>query len=155
MLPAAPPPPDKVVAAVQRTIQAIHATSFEGPIPPPGALEHYERVQPGLANRIVVMAEQQVSMAQEQMRHRHGLETAVINNDIRLARRGQVMGYSFGMGSLAFAAVLAYIGAEMSSVATVLGAIGTIIATFVYAGKKRDEELEAKKPTDLVPRREP
>ena len=45
---------------------------FQGPLPPPAILEHYDRIVPGAAARILVMAE-------NQSKHRQVLERRVIN----------------------------------------------------------------------------
>jgi uncharacterized membrane protein len=52
---------------VQRQQQAMmmkvaKAYSISGPLPPPEVLEKYNQVVPGLADRIITMAEQQASI---------------------------------------------------------------------------------------------
>jgi len=46
----------------------------QGPLPDAAQMEHYERIQPGAANRLIRMAESEVE-------HRHGMEN-----------RGQIIG---------------------------------------------------------------
>ncbi len=48
-------------------------------------MEHYERVMPGSANRILAMAESQTG-------HRQQLETTVVTGNIESERRGQRYG---------------------------------------------------------------
>ena len=40
-------------------IQYVQSISFSGPIPPPGLMSAYENVHPGLADRIMTMAEKE------------------------------------------------------------------------------------------------
>ena len=47
-------PSGDALISVERSIQA-----FEGPIPPPDMLAHYEEVLPGAAERIITLAERQ------------------------------------------------------------------------------------------------
>lgn len=51
--PETAPDGDSLIS-VERSIQA-----FEGPIPPPDMLAHYEEVLPGAAERIITLAERQ------------------------------------------------------------------------------------------------
>ena len=57
-----------------------------GPLPEAGELENYERTCTGAADRIIVMAEQQLE-------HRHKMESSVVNSNIKNERLG--MHYSF------------------------------------------------------------
>lgn len=55
---------DRGITPVQRTdvVRMIQASaSFSGPLPPPETLERYNQTLPGLAERIIVMAESQHS----------------------------------------------------------------------------------------------
>ncbi|MCQ3811919.1 MAG: DUF2335 domain-containing protein [Acidimicrobiia bacterium] len=45
--------------------QSLEVTSRQGPIPSPDDLREYEKVLPGLADRIVTMAESQISHQQQ------------------------------------------------------------------------------------------
>src|SRR5882762_5680477 len=65
--------------------QQIQAQFFSGPLPPPDQLEHYERVQPGLAKQIVAMAERQYTMAEAQTTYRIDIEARVVKHNINLS----------------------------------------------------------------------
>lgn len=56
-------------------IQTVAQTTFHGPIPPPDALERYNKVIPGAAERILVMAESETA-------HRHSQENQAIQSNI-------------------------------------------------------------------------
>src|SRR5438034_5455816 len=60
---------------------ALIAQSFSGPLPPPDALAKFEQVLPGLADRIMKMAEKQSA-------HRQSIERNVIEGDTRRSWMG-------------------------------------------------------------------
>lgn len=86
-----PPPrqsaPAKPVAsgALRATLTETQTTSYEGPLPPSGELEAYERIHPGAADRII-------SMAEGYGAHRQNLENQSMNNAYSAHRNGQVIG---------------------------------------------------------------
>jgi uncharacterized membrane protein len=93
----------------------------QGPLPPAQELSEYDRVHPGLAERIVRMAE-----AEQQ--HRHGLERTEVQEPFRLARRGQVCGVAVVVLVLAFATFLAVNGhVAAASIITGLNLVGLVI----------------------------
>jgi len=65
-----PPVRPDVAAPAKKELVAASVTvshNFSGPIPPPDLLGKYEQLQPGLAERIVRMAE-------DEQKHRHDME---------------------------------------------------------------------------------
>jgi len=64
--------------------------SFSGPLPPPESLERYNQVLPGLAERIITMAESQHS-------HRQGLEKHVIHSNVSAQKTGTILGFVIAM----------------------------------------------------------
>jgi uncharacterized membrane protein len=79
----------------------IQARQWNGPLPPPAALEQFERIIPGSAERILRMAEKEQD-------HRVAQETDGLAADIEDTRRGQWFG-----GLVAFSAI---VGAVLNSV---------------------------------------
>jgi uncharacterized membrane protein len=76
-------------AVIEQTVQSMTmSSSWQGPIPPPESLDAYERVEPGLATRIVAMAERAVDMAERQMVHRIDMEKRMIVGHNRRANSG-------------------------------------------------------------------
>ena len=57
-----------------------HETEFQGPIPHPDILCKYERIVPGSADRLI-------SMAEEESKHRHKLESESLSADISARNR--------------------------------------------------------------------
>src|SRR5579862_2888708 len=81
----APPQPPSVQRSALQIHQQVSATSWSGPLPAPADLEHYNRVFPGCAERIMAMAESQSA-------HRQSLEKATVLGNLRQATRGQYIG---------------------------------------------------------------
>ncbi len=144
--------------AIQSVLKAqqIQRKSFSGPIPPATELEHYERVHPGLAERIVSMAERQLSMAESQMRHRQDLESKVITSNVRLSYLGLVSGFVLGTGGLGAAVYLIRLGKELGGGAAFIASLATLAGLFIYGRKKqqRGEKNRNTRPefqSDLLP----
>lgn len=66
----------------QGQLHAVVHQSFEGPLPSPAALEGYEGVVPGAAERILRMAE-------ESAEHQRTITTAALSAQTGDVRRGQ------------------------------------------------------------------
>lgn len=71
-------------------IMAMVSESFRGPVPSPKMLADYESVLPGLADRLVVLTE-------EEQKHRHSWMDSTKDLTAWKDRRGQWMGYSLSL----------------------------------------------------------
>ena len=60
-------------------ITKVEASSFQGPLPPPQILNHYDQIVPGSAERII-------SLWESQVRHRQELEKKAIGSDVNYYR---------------------------------------------------------------------
>ncbi|MDE6535890.1 MAG: DUF2335 domain-containing protein [Muribaculaceae bacterium] len=80
-------------------IQAIKQESFKGPIPHPELLQKYENIQPGFAERMVSMAEQQLD-------HRIKCEDKIVDGSIAESKRGQTFGLIVSLFFLGAAVLL-------------------------------------------------
>ena len=69
----------------REVINAIRS-EFSGPLPPPAILKQYDEIEPGLANRIVCMAE-------KEQEHRHGCENKCAKADSRDSLLGIVSAF--------------------------------------------------------------
>lgn len=136
----------RVLSAVTRVsiLQTSIETQFRGHIPPPSMIEQYERIHPGLADRLMTMAER----AQQ-------AEIDSTNDVNRRTDRYQLLALAAGciglLAILAVATFLALHGHEWVA-AGVLGiGVSGIIATLVNAptrwGKRRLDEI----PTEPAP----
>jgi uncharacterized membrane protein len=96
--PASPATPEARLVASQQ---------WQGPVPPPAALEHFERIVPGSAARLIEMAE-------AEQKHRHSIEAGTMftqQESVRLTARDNLVGMVLG-----FVALLCGIGAAVWSV---------------------------------------
>jgi Predicted membrane protein (DUF2335) len=77
------------------------ATAFSGPIPPPDVLAKYERALPGLADRLVCIAERESD-------HRRALQRRAM----RLSELGLAAGFAIAMTALCGGIFLVHEGAR-------------------------------------------
>jgi uncharacterized membrane protein len=111
-----------------------------GPIPSPKRLKDYDLVLPGLAKRIVDMAEKEQT-------HRHETEAVVIRKDYSERKTGQVLGFIIGIAALGVALWLGLDGE--TAVASIIG--GTTVLGLVSAFIiSRTMEAKGEKPASVV-----
>lgn len=108
---------------------------FTGPLPPPGILEQYERIQPGTADRIIKMAE-------AEQRHRQTMQEKLIDCQVldvkqaRFERRlGQFFGFGIGVVSILAGSVTAVMGAPIAG--GLIGSTGVIGLVSVFVTGRR------------------
>ncbi len=118
----------KVITRVDGYIE-----QYSGPIPPPGLLHDYEQVLPGIADRIVAMAEYE-------QKHRIYYET-----------RGIWMAFVLALALILLSAYVVSLGYALASVAVVGTAITSIAGAFIYSDRSRRKELREKREAFLKP----
>lgn len=104
-------PDEMLIAALQeRDIKTDHvgrvvqvARQFSGPLPSPEMLQGYENTHPGLADRIVAMAE-------NEQKHRHQLEAKSVESVISKEKRGQQYALFITCLIIPVSGVLVYLG---------------------------------------------
>lgn len=140
------PPPRRPVVSAEKPKQVLGiAASFTGPIPPPSLLADYERISPGLSDRIF-------SMAEDEAKHRRTSESAIITAHIddrkcyhAEAQRGQMFALIITLSALVVGAYTACQGHEVTGGILGVGGIGGIVTTFIWGrSKQRLEEAERK-----------
>ena len=101
-----PPPVQRDVPphdppADERSVSMQHTSVFLGPLPSPDALQGYERVMPGLAERIV-------SEWEEEAHHRRSGEKRILDEQAthqhtqhQYAQRGRWFGFLIGVAGIA------------------------------------------------------
>ena len=102
-------------------MQQTHQEFRAGPLPDPEDLARFEQVVPGLANRIV-------NMAEENQRDRLR-SNATIRRTIAM---GQVFAFLVSLGAIGAGTYLASIGHSSQGVAAIVFALGFPIASFLY-----------------------
>ena len=89
------------------THRQVQITQFEGPLPPPDDLQAYESILPGVAERIVGMAEGQIAHRQDIERKEAGRASLGIYSGTALAFAVLgLAGYALYLGESTIAAVL-------------------------------------------------
>jgi uncharacterized membrane protein len=132
--------------------QSIEATAkyerFEGPMPPPQLLAHYESICPGAADRMLRMAEHEAE-------HRRQMETKIVdaqiqhnNKQFSEARCGQICALSITLAALAAGVYTAVNGHEIAGSIIGVGGIGGIVTTFIFGRVAREspDQDESTKP---------
>jgi len=110
----------------------VKGASYSGILPPALELKRYEQVYPGFAERIVRMAERQVSMAESQTKHRQELETTgILLLYLRLAS-----GFLLAVGGLFAGAYLIGLGRELDGATAFIASLATLVGLFVYERKR-------------------
>lgn len=95
---------------------------FSDPLPPPDALEKYERVSPGAAKRIFAMAE-------TQGHHRRELEKSLVDNEYKEASKGQNCAVIVVVIAIISGAITGILGAQWTG--SMIG--GLVVVGLVYA----------------------
>lgn len=95
----------------ERFAQYLRA-SFSGPLPHPSLLEGYERLVPGAAERILLMAESDA-------KHQQEIEFAALKAASAEVKRAQIFAFSIGLTALAASMLALALGSP--AVAGVIG----------------------------------
>jgi uncharacterized membrane protein len=121
-----------------RTPLVATQTTFIGPLPSPEHLAGYDKIQPGLVERIV-------SMAEREQQHRHQCEQAALTQDIanhasenRGKARGQHYGLIIGIVAIVTGGVTAVLGAPVTGALIGGGGVVGLVSVFVMGRYLRE-----------------
>lgn len=131
--PPQPTPTQQLMARFGVSLQ-----QFSGPLPPPEILEKYNAVEPGFANRIMAMAE-------EQSRHRQNMERMVIDRRTRHEGRAQVLAFVLALAIGGGAVWLISIGKSLEGLGTIVAELTAFAGVFIYGKRRQQQELDEKK----------
>jgi uncharacterized membrane protein len=124
-LPASPP---SAIATV--THQSV---SFSGPLPHPALLAKYNEVIPNGAERIMAMAERQSA-------HREKLETLVVTGNVKAQSQGTKFAFIICVIALIAGFYLVLEGRNVAGFASIVGAMGGVLGTFIYSKNEQRKE---------------
>jgi len=110
---------------------------FSGPLPPPDDLIRYNEAFAGCAERIVAMAE-------HQSEHRRGLETRVVDHNVRHDHRGQTLGFLLALVGIVGALVLMGLGLPTEGLTVFFSTLVTLVGLFVTGKIVQGRELQNK-----------
>jgi uncharacterized membrane protein len=122
-------------SGAQLRVQAM--ARFSGPLPPPEALERYNQILPGSAERLIAMAESQHS-------HRQELEKHVIHSNVSAQRLGTILGFIVAMTVIIGGVYLVHEGKSGEGLAAILTALAALVGVFVYSKYEQQKDLARK-----------
>ncbi|MFA4971711.1 MAG: DUF2335 domain-containing protein [bacterium] len=125
----------------QARAQTLVAQQYSGPIPPPEAMEKYNQILPGAADRILKMAEQQ-------SQHRQGLENSVVKGNLSHQRWGLIVGAIITIVVTVAGTILALYDKPTEGLIAILSMIGIDAGVFVF-GRLRQEKDRAQKLAEI------
>ena len=127
-----PTEPPAEVASSRTDITAITA-SWDAPLPPPDALQRYEEILPGSADRILQMAEKQQEYA-------YNLNSTVIFGDSKRAHLGLIAGFIISALGIGGGIYLIATGHDWAGLALAGINLTGLVGVFVYGSKARRDE---------------
>jgi len=106
------------------TEQSITTQQHAGPLPAPEDLREYDRIVPGLAERII-------SRSEKEQAHRHSMDQKIVELEYGLKSRGQLLGIAALIALLAVVIIMVVYGvpAEAAALgaATIVGVVVTMV----------------------------
>jgi uncharacterized membrane protein len=119
--------------------RVLQIVSHTGPMPPPEQLREYESVLPGLADRIVQMAEREQNQ-------RHAMQRATILGSQEITKRGQQYGLAVAVIVLVVAMILVLTGHDKAGMVLASVDLVSLVAVFVVGrvASSREEERRNK-----------
>jgi len=128
---------EKQIAVGEVFSKIFGISAFSGPLPPPELLEHYNKIIPDGADRLLRLVELQSG-------HRRTSETKSLDASISITKRGQFLAFLLSLAGFSTAVLCAYLGQPVPS--TVIGG-GTLIglaSLFIkgYTHKRFEEKDE-------------
>jgi len=138
---------EETAEEIKGGLAEISAT-FVGPIPPPDVLQGYDEVIPGLADRIVGMAEAEGNHRRDQ--ERRALD-AEIENDriligayIKKVRIGQILAFVIAVVALCLGSYVAANGYQFAGAVIGTGGLIGIVTAFIQ-GRRKDNPADERK----------
>jgi uncharacterized membrane protein len=122
----------------------VVSKSHSGPIPSADELEHLERVQSGLADRVVTMAE-------KEQNHRHVTTTALISKEFSLRNKGQNLAIAGLALILSIVGFIAYLGDTKYAALLGGGTIVAVVSLFITGRWFDSSEVSNEEPVSEKP----
>ncbi len=105
------------------------AQSFQGPLPPPEVVEHYERIHPGAAEWIF-------DRARAEQEHRHLMERKMTSAEMALRMGGLAASSLLATVAVGGAIWLIAQGHGVTGLAALLTALATLVGLFIYRERR-------------------
>jgi uncharacterized membrane protein len=130
-------------------LQSFQVTHHSGPLPPPDQLDHYNRVSPGMADRIIRAAE-------AESEHRRDLEKQLLEaqiSDVRdgrtIEKRGQLFALVVACLAIVGGVVVVVSGHAIAGTVLSGGAIVSLVGLFIYGRERLRVRSEPEQPRDV------
>lgn len=120
-------PPQQPTVPQRKQTQV--SLEWSGPLPPPAALEHFDRIIPGGGDRILRMVEQEQS-------HRLAIEQMSTDANIKSHWRGQWLGAAIGVTAILAAVINSYFGGPSLVGVALVGVPVLGVAQALIRGRK-------------------
>lgn len=127
----------------QSRIIQTSAQMYSGPLPRPEDLAKFEAIQPGLADRIVKMAESEAV-------HRRSLEEKALDCEVQNcksqfieARIGQIFALIIGLFCIGVGGYCGLNGAQLTGGLIGAGGVGALVTAFIL-GRYKNKSSDAK-----------
>lgn len=101
-------------------------------LPPPRALAEYNQVVPGFAERLFSMAEKEGEHQRQIERDQIEYQREILRVSERIFTRAQWFAFFIAMTAIITGGVLIYQGHGGTGLASILGALATLTAAFIY-----------------------
>jgi uncharacterized membrane protein len=111
--------------------------TYNGLLPGPNVLRQYNDIEPGTANRIILMAEQQAA-------HLQLLEKKTVYSGARDSLLGVVFAFILGMFIIDSVTIVILNGHSVSGTILCTTGISTLVGTFIYGTLSSRKERKEK-----------
>ncbi len=88
-------------------------------------------------------------MTERQIRHRHELESRVVDGKLAAERTGQKLAFALVFAALVVGGGLIAFDKDTGGLTAIIGALASVVAIFVYGRRKETEERRQKR-TDFT-----
>jgi uncharacterized membrane protein len=85
-----------------------------------------------------------MAMAERQSAHREALETLVVVGNVKAQARGTIFAFIICVIALTAGFYLVHEGREVAGFASIVGAMGGVLGTFIYSRREQRKEREEK-----------
>lgn len=116
------------------------AQGFSGPIPPSGELAHYEEILPGLANRIMALAEQALEAEVEDRRGVRQTADMQVRLEASAVKRGQWFAFIVALSGIAGSLGAVYLGSPTTASIIAGSTLTVLVGSFLGTRRTRSHE---------------
>jgi uncharacterized membrane protein len=127
-------------------LRSVEQTMFSGPVPPPDFLAAYEQVQPGLASRLV-------SLAEKNSEHIRSRQASAQKFEFIQVFAGQLFAFLLCLAAFVCGTILLFNGKELGGFAAIISALAVLVTSLIYKKQSQREKERAQNPQTPVDNR--